>query len=126
MVDIIQRHLATYEPATESQKALQADAYREFSQLVQLRRSRLRSVIAELPMPLWSVLLIGTFVNIAVTWFFHMRSRKMHFWMTVMFSGTLGLMIYLVADLDHPFRGHVSVGPDAFKMVYEQLMKPGK
>jgi hypothetical protein len=74
-------------------------------------------------MPLWSVLLIGTVVNIAVSWFFHIRSQSMHFWMTVMFSGTLGLMVHLVADLDNPFRGKVSVGPDAFKMVYEQLMK---
>jgi hypothetical protein len=47
----------------------------------------------------------------------------MHFWMTVMFSALLGLLIYLLADLDKPFRGQISVGPEAFEMVYEQLMK---
>ena len=50
----------------------------------------------------------------------------MHFWMTVMFSGLLGLMIFLLAAMDNPFRGQISVGPEAFEMVYEQLMKPGK
>ena len=50
----------------------------------------------------------------------------MHFWMTVMFSGLLGLMILLLAAMDNPFRGRISVGPEAFEMVYEQLMKPGQ
>src|SRR5215472_10474561 len=91
-----------------------------------LRRTRLKSVTAGLPASLWVVLLVGAVVNIAVTWFFHMRSQSMHFWMTVMFSGVLGLLIFLLAAMDNPFRGQISVGPEAFEMVYEQLMKPGK
>jgi len=35
------------------------------------------------------------------------------------------LMIFLLAAMDHPFRGDLSVTPHAFQMVYEQLMKPG-
>jgi hypothetical protein len=66
-------------------------------------------------MPLWSVVLVGAFVNIAVTWFFDMRSQSMHFWMTVMFSGLLGLLIFLLAAMDNPFRGEISVGPEAFE-----------
>ena len=50
----------------------------------------------------------------------------MHLWMTVMFSGVLGLLIFLLAAMDNPFRGQISVSPEAFEMVYEQLMKPGK
>jgi len=126
VVNTIQTHLATFEPASEGQKTLHADAYREFSRIVELRRTRLRSVTTGLPAALWVVLLVGAVVNIAVTWFFHMRSQSMHFWMTVMFSGLLGLMIFLLAAMDNPFRGQISVGPEAFEMVYEQLMKLGK
>ncbi|HEX4202521.1 MAG TPA: hypothetical protein VHY59_13465, partial [Chthoniobacterales bacterium] len=64
--------------------------------------------------------------NIAVTWFFHMKSQSMHFWMTVMLSGLLGLLIFLIAALDHPFRGEISVGPEAFELVYQHLMKIGE
>ena len=125
-INALQTHLASFEPATEGQKTLHAEAYREFSRVVELRRTRLRSVTSGLPPSLWVVLLVGAVVNIAVTWFFHMRSQSMHFWMTVMFSGLLGLMIFLLAAMDNPFRGQISVGPEAFEMVYEQLMKPGK
>jgi Protein of unknown function (DUF4239) len=125
-VNALQTHLGSFEPATEGQKTLHAEAYRAFTQIVELRRTRLKSVSAGLPAPLWLVLLVGAFFNIAVTWFFHMRSQSMHFWMTVMLSGLLGLLIFLLAAMDHPFRGEISVGPEAFEMVYEQLMKPGK
>ncbi len=77
-------------------------------------------------MPLWSVVLVGAFLSIAVTWFFDMRSQSMHFWMTIMFSGLLGLLIFLLAAMDNPFRGDISVGPEAFELVYKQLMQPAK
>ncbi|MGC2216159.1 MAG: DUF4239 domain-containing protein [Pseudolabrys sp.] len=126
VVNALQTQLGSFEPSTEGQKTLHAEAYREFDRIVELRRTRLRSVTAGLPAPLWYVLLVGAFFNIAVSWFFHMKSQSMHFWMTVMLSGLLGLLIFLLAALDHPFRGAISVGPEAFEMVYEQLMKPGK
>ena len=125
-MNAIQTHLASFEPATEGQKTLHAEAYREFTQIVELRRTRLKSLAGGLPVSLWFVLLVGAFFNIAVTWFFHMRSQSMHFWMTVMLSGLLGLLIFMLAAMDHPFRGEISVGPEAFEMVYEQLMKSGE
>jgi Protein of unknown function (DUF4239) len=120
----IQTHLASFEPATDGQKTLHAEAYREFDRLVELRRNRLRSAVTGLPAPLWVVVLVGAFISIALTWFFDMRSRSMHFWMTVMFSGFLGLQMFLLAIMDNPFRGEISVGPEAFELVYERLMKP--
>ena len=125
-LEALQTHLASFEPTTEGQKTRYAEAYREFDRIVELRRIRLKSVVAGLPMPLWSVVLVGAFVNIAVTWFFDMRSQSMHFWMTIMFSGLLGLLIFLLAAMDNPLRGEVSVGPEAFELVYKQLMQPGK
>ena len=48
----------------------------------------------------------------------------MHRLMTILTSVLLGLMIFLLAAMDHPFRGQISVGPEPFEMVYQQLMKP--
>ena len=124
MVSLIQTHLASFDPATEGQKTLQAEAYRALTQVVEFRRARLKSVTAGLPTAIWSVVMVGAFFNIAITWFFYMKSESMHFWMTAMLSSLLGLLIFLVAALDHPFRGEISVGPQAFEIVYEQLMKP--
>ncbi|MBV9488153.1 MAG: DUF4239 domain-containing protein [Verrucomicrobia bacterium] len=123
-LNTIQNHLAGFEPVTESQKTLHAEAYRVFDRMVELRRLRLRNVGAGLPTPLWSVVLVGGLLNIALTWFFDLRSQTMHVWMTVMFAGFVGLLIFQLAAMDQPFRGEISVGPDAFELVYEQTMKP--
>jgi hypothetical protein len=34
----------------------------------------------------------------------------------------LGIVIFMIAALDHPFRGGVSIGPDAIQQVYDSLM----
>jgi len=48
----------------------------------------------------------------------------------VLLSGVLsiflGIVIFLIAAMDNPFRGDVSVGPDSFQLVYDSLMKPQK
>jgi hypothetical protein len=61
--------------------------------------------------------LAGAFLNIAVTWFFDMRSKSMHLWMTLFLSALLGLLIYLLGALDRPFRGEISVSPEPFEIM---------
>jgi hypothetical protein len=50
----------------------------------------------------------------------------MHFWMTILFASLLGLLIYLIAVLDNPYRGKVSVTPEPLELVYQQVMTPSK
>ena len=121
-----QKHLIQFEPTTESQKAIYAEAFRGFNQVAELRGRRLQSVHGGLASPLWVVVLAGALVNIGVTWFFDMRSRSMHFWMTVFLSGLLGLLIYLLAVLDSPFRGGTGVSPEPFEIMYTRRMQAEK
>jgi hypothetical protein len=39
-------------------------------------------------------------------------------------SAVLGAIIFLIAELDNPFRGRVSIGPDSIEQVYKTVMKP--
>jgi uncharacterized membrane protein YiaA len=121
----LQRHLMSFEPATEGQKILHAEVFRQFNQLVEQRRSRLVSVSSGLSASLWTLVLVGAMINIAGTWFFHLRKKQMHIFMTALISSLLGLMIFLLAAMDHPFRGNLSVGPEPFEVVYDQLMRNG-
>ncbi len=81
---------------------------------------------AELPAPLWALILLGALICIVATWFFHTESLKMHLWMTGLMAALLGLMVYMVAVLDNPYRGAISVSPAPFERVYKQMNKPGK
>jgi hypothetical protein len=115
--------LAAFEPASEEQKILHLETYDKFNQLVERRRSRLLGVTAGLSGPLWLLVLIGAAINIAVTWCFHLHNQRMHFWMTALTSALLGLMIFLLAEMDHPYLGEISVSSEPFELVYDNLMK---
>jgi hypothetical protein len=121
-----QQHFLSFEPQDERQKILAAEAYKAFNDLTESRRARLNSVTAEMPGPLWTLLLSGAGICIAVTWFLHPDSFTMHFWMTVLFSSLLGLLIFLIAVLDNPYRGRLGVSPEPLERVYEQIMSSAK
>ena len=65
----------------------------------------------------------GAFLTIVFVWMLHMHfvSQFLLGGITALF---LGFMIFLIYSLDHPLRdGAISVAPDAFKTVWDQVMK---
>lgn len=125
-LSILQTHLIGFEPVTEGQRAICAEAYRVLNRVADLRGRRLQSVHGGLAGPLWVVVLVGAFLTIAMTWFFDFRSWSMHIWMTVFLSTLLGLLIYLLGALDNPFRGKISVSPQPFEIMYSRRLQAGK
>ena len=123
ILDGMQGHLLHFAPSTMGEQVVQAEIFKQFNQLVEARRARLDSINMSIPRALWWMVILGAVICIAVTFFFDMRSMSMHAWMTALMSGLLGLMIFLIATLDNPFRGKVSVGPGAIETVYETIMK---
>jgi Protein of unknown function (DUF4239) len=121
-----QEHFMTFEPQSEGQKILAEETYRAFNDLTQSRRARLNSVDLEMPGPLWNLIIVGAGICIAVSWFLHTESFVMHVWMTVLFSSLLALLIFLIAVLDNPYRGEMSVSPEPLERVYQQTMTPQK
>jgi hypothetical protein len=119
-----QEHFMTFEPQSEGQKILAEETYRAFNDLTESRRARLNSINAEMPGPLWTLVIAGAGICIAVTWFLHTESFIMHVWMTVLFSALLALLIFLIAVLDNPYRGKISVSPEPIERVYQQIMSP--
>jgi hypothetical protein len=79
-----------------------------------------------MPGPLWILVIAGAMICIAVSWFFDVGTFTMHVWMNVLFSGLLGILIFLIADLDNPYRGKISVSSEPLERVYEQVMATAK
>ena len=123
-LDRFQSHLMDFEPTTERHKIIAAETYRAFNDLVESRRTRINSITAELPAPVWMMVVAGALLSIVATWFFQTPSFNMHFWLSVVYSALVGLLIYLIVSLDNPYRGHISVGPEPLVRVYEQTMMP--
>ncbi|HZC42619.1 MAG TPA: hypothetical protein VE195_00500 [Acidobacteriaceae bacterium] len=123
-LDKFRKDFRQWQPATEADKILEEDISRQFDVLETARSIRLDSVTDELPSPLWALIAVGAVICIMSTWFFHMQSLKMHIWMTVFFSALIALMVFMVAALDNPYRGTISVRPEPLERVYRQMVNP--
>jgi Protein of unknown function (DUF4239) len=117
------RRLASFEPATKGQEIIHAETLRQFNQLIALRRMRVFNVTTGIPPVMWYVVFIGAFINILIIWMFDMNLAA-HLILGGLLSFFIGSVISLMAAMDNPFRGEVSVAPDAFVSVYESLMAP--
>jgi hypothetical protein len=123
-VTAIEKNLDAFEPTTQAQKALHDITLRSFDDMSRLGRSRLQSVQTGLPGALWAIVILGALLNIFLTWLLVLDSDKPHIWLGIVFTSMIGILIFLTAAMDNPFRGEFSVSPDSIQMVYDQLMKP--
>jgi hypothetical protein len=121
-VAIYQQDLEAVHPNVKADEIAYAEASGQFEKLVELRSNRLVKVTSGLPNLLWTVLLIGAGFTIAIIWMLDMEIH-VHGILTAVLSLFLGIVIFLVVDMDKPFRGDVLVGVDAYQLVYGTLMK---
>jgi hypothetical protein len=115
-------HLASFEPETKSQVSLHRATLSEFNTFFEYRRSRLYSVTSGIPPVMWYTVAVGAIINVFMIWLFNLRLGT-HLLLGGLISFFTGTMICLIALLDHPFRGEVSVSPQAFELIYNQMMQ---
>lgn len=123
LVTKFQDRLASFEPQTNGQSAVYSATLSQLNDFVKARRERLHLVEVGLPAALWEVLIAGALLTIALTWLLPVKSFKNHMAFSVMSSLIVSLLIFLTADMDHPFRGGFSVDSHAFDIIQHDLMR---
>jgi hypothetical protein len=75
---------------------------------------------------MWAVLAIGAAVTIAFTYLFGFRHPAMQMLMTGSLGFLISLVLFLTIALDYPFRGSISVSPEAFRTLQETFASIGQ
>ncbi len=112
------------EVRTMGQQVLHGEAIETFNRLVELRRQRIESISMGVPGVLWATVLLGAIVTIAFSYCFAVVELRFHALLTGMLALMVGMMIFLIAALDRPYLGEVSVTPDAYQVVLDKVMVP--
>lgn len=121
LLNTFQATFYSFEPKTEREKIIHASAIDQFDRLIEWRRLRLHEKDAGLPTALWAVVIIGGMLTVFLTYFLALERFKVHLAMTLVCGILVSLLIFMIAAVDHPFRGGVSIGSDSFQLVYDQL-----
>ena len=124
MLEEFENIVSEFEPVKEREKIAQAEVVRSLNAVIDNREFRIQSVGAGLPAVLWGVVLVGAALNIAMTYLYWIDNLKLHALMVAAFSAAIGLLVFLTAAMDNPFRGEFSVSPEAYKSVLDKVMTP--
>lgn len=119
-----QAKLIGFEPSTEGQKILHAEALRAYNIMIQARRMRLDAVDTGLPGVMWIVIVVGAFIGLSASFFFKVEDVRLHGILVTLLAIFMGLVIFMIFALDHPFRGDLGVSSESYQLIYDQLMKP--
>jgi hypothetical protein len=115
--------LLAFEPGKESEKIIHAETLRQYNKKVEFGRARLSYINTGLPGVLWHVVVFGAILNIILIWMLDMEIH-VHLILAGVLAAILGGIIFLIAELDNPFRGQVSIGPDSIARTYRTVMQP--
>lgn len=74
---------------------------------------------------LWLVLILGAYITVAFTYLFGFDRTFMQQLMIGGLSLMIGLVLFLVVAMDYPYRGSISVEPEAFRALLDNLKTIG-
>jgi hypothetical protein len=126
-VDVVrsfQQHLLSLEPRSEGDQALLSQTIQEFNTFVAARRDRVTDTTLALPGLLWGVLWTGAAINAVLLGLIQVRRVTIHIVMAGLIAVYVGLLIYEIASMDHPYSGTIAIGPDDFRLLLAQVMTP--
>jgi hypothetical protein len=119
-----QAALIAFEPATESQRLLHAETLRAYNEMIKARRLRLDAVENGLPKVMWAVIVLGALIGLSASFFFRVEDARLHGIQVLLLAIFIGLVIFMILALDHPFRGDLGIGSEPYQLIYDQLIKP--
>jgi hypothetical protein len=85
------------------------------------RRLRVLASQQRLPPQLWAVLIVGSAITIAFTYFFRTETWGPQLLMTVLLATTIGLNLYVIGSLERPFAGDLLITPRIFEQTLARM-----
>jgi len=117
----LHEELVRFQPQSLGESVLEAEFLRSLNELYKTRTARLIAVRGHVPGVVWWIIAIGGAITTAFTYLFGFHSFRMHLTMTAAVAASLSLVVVLIVALDWPYRGAVSVSPDAYVEVERSL-----
>lgn len=112
--------LYSFEPRTKGQEIFHAETLKMLTELGEAQLERIHNIDASIPTILWYVVILGACITILLLWMLDMQLVS-HLLLSGLLALFLGAVICLVFAMDHPLRGDLNVGPDAYQSVYERM-----
>jgi hypothetical protein len=118
LIDDIRATLHGFDPRAKVEEQLYAEGLNQVENLANARRTSLiASEEGVVPGVLWSVLVFGGIAAVGFTYLFGLESTWAHRLMVVTLAAVIGLVLFTIGALSHPFSGGARIGTGFFELV---------
>src|SRR5829696_8389829 len=114
LIDDIRASLQEIEPHTKADEELYAEGLDQVQRLADARRMRLVAAEEGIPGVLWAVLIFGGIAVVSFTYLFGLENTWAHRLMVLTLAGVIGLVLFTIGAMEHPFSGGARIGTEAF------------
>ena len=121
LIDDIRATVQEFEPHTKADEQLYAEGLDQVQSLADARRMRLVASEEGVPGVLWSVLIFGGVAAVGFTYLFGLESMWAHRLMVVTLAAVIGLVLFTIGALGHPFSGGARIGTGPFDLVLQRF-----
>src|SRR5215208_5179718 len=121
IIDDIRQNMQGFEPRTKAEEQLYARGLEQVGTLADARRMRLVASEEGIPAVLWAVLIFGAIATVGFTYLFGLASTWAHRLMVLTLAAVIGLVLFTVGALEHPFSGGARIGTGAFELILERF-----
>lgn len=106
-----------YKPKDLGEANIHAEVLKGLNKVAYYHRKRMASVDEEVYPILWVVVWVGGLVNLGINALAASGHRVLDYVLQGTYALNIGLVVYLIFSLDHPFVGSVTVSPEPFRYV---------
>jgi len=121
IIDDIRANLQDFEPHTKADEQLYAAGLEQIQRLADARRMRLVAAEEGVPGVLWVVLVFGGVAAVGFTYLFGLESTWAHRLMVVTLAAVIGLVLFTIGAMEHPFSGGARIDTGAFDLILERF-----
>jgi hypothetical protein len=121
LIDDVRANLQDFQPRTPADEQLYAEGLDQIQRLADARRMRLVAAEESIPGVLWSVLIFGGVAAIGFTYLFGLENTWAHRLMVLTLAAVIGLVLFTIGAMEHPFSGGARIGTEAFELILERF-----
>lgn len=117
----LQTTIAEAKTTSTYQDSRRAEASDQLFTVYQDRQQRLNDASAGVSAVIWFALLIGSLLSLGLPLLFGGPKIRAHIVIVSTMAATLAVLLFAIYQLQNPFAGGASVGPDAFQSALSRL-----
>jgi hypothetical protein len=114
----------TFNEVFKQMTKLEKDAYfsemfQRLNELAVNRSLRLLDSSSSIPLEIWMPLLLGGAIILIFALLVDVESTRLHMAVNGLLGAFMGLVIYIIVILDHPFTGKLKIEPEEYKTILQ-------